>query len=85
MSRFHFKTTRGSEVHDDPEGMELEDLRAAWKEATLATGEILKQIDGSLEPEREWRMDVTNDAGQALFSLRLIPETYVEGHKLKDS
>jgi hypothetical protein len=47
-------------------------------------GEILKEIDGSLEPEREWRMDVTNDAGQALFSLRLIPETYVEGHKLKE-
>jgi hypothetical protein len=85
MSRFHFKTTHGSEVHDDPEGMELKDQRAAWKEATLATGEILKQIDGSLEPERELRMDVTNHAGQALFSLRLIPETYVEGHKLKDS
>jgi hypothetical protein len=65
--------------------MELKDLRAAWKEATTATGEILKGIDGSLEPEREWRMDVTNDAGQALFSLRLIPETYVEGHKLKGS
>jgi hypothetical protein len=85
MSRFHFKTTHGSEVHDDPEGLELKDQRAAWKEATLATGEILKQIDGSLEPERELRMDVTNHAGQALFSLRLIPETYVEGHKLKDS
>jgi hypothetical protein len=84
MPRFHFKTTHGSEVHDDPEGMELKSLKDAWKEATTATGEILKAIDGSLQPEREWRMDVTNDAGQALFSLRLIPETYVEGHKLKE-
>jgi hypothetical protein len=82
---FHFKTSHGTVSHDDPEGMELKDLRAAWKEATRATGEILKLIDGSLEPDREWRMDVTNDTGQALFSLRPIPETYVEGHKLKES
>jgi hypothetical protein len=46
-TRFHFKTVHGAESHDDPEGMELKDLRAAWKEATWATGEILKQIDGS--------------------------------------
>jgi hypothetical protein len=59
VPRFHFKTVHGAESHDDPEGMELKDLRAAWKEATRATGEILKLIDGSLEPEREWRMDVT--------------------------
>jgi hypothetical protein len=84
VPRFHFKTVHGAESHDDPEGMELKDLRAAWKEATRATGEILKLIDGSLEPEREWRMDVTDEAGRALFSLRLIPETYVEGHKLKE-
>jgi hypothetical protein len=74
-----------TESQDDPEGMELKDLSAAWKEATPATGEILKEIDGSLEPQREWRMDVTNDGGQPLFSLRLIPETYVEAHKLKES
>ena len=84
MPRFHFKTRHGTESQDDPEGMELKDVSAAWEEATRATGEILKEIDGSLEPEREWRMDVTNDAGQALFRLRLIPETYVEGHKLKE-
>lgn len=85
MPRFHFKTRHGADSQDDPEGMELEDLKAAWGEATRATGEILKEIDGSLEPEREWRMDVSNDVGQALFSLRLIPETYVEGQKLKNS
>ena len=56
----------GAESHDDPERIELKDLRAAWKEATRATGEILKQIDGSLEPEREWRMHVTNDAVSGL-------------------
>jgi hypothetical protein len=52
VPRFHFKTVHGAESHDDPEGMELKDLSAAWKEATGATGEILKQIDGSLAGTR---------------------------------
>lgn len=82
MPIFRFSTRHGEEI-DQGDGVELETLRDAWKEATRAAGEILKDIDGSLDPEREWRMDVTNDAGQPLFSLRLIPETYVEGEKLK--
>jgi hypothetical protein len=81
MPLFRFTTKYGSELFEGDD-MELATLRDAWKEATRAAGEILKDIDGSLEPEREWRMDVTNEQGQALFSLRLIPETYVEGRKL---
>jgi len=53
----------------------LKNLKAAWHEAACAAREILKDLDGSLDPEREWRMDVTNDHKQPLFSLRLIPET----------
>jgi hypothetical protein len=65
--------------------MELKDLKAAWHEAACAAGEILKDLDGSLDPEHEWRMDVTNDGKQPLFSLRLIPETYVEVQSLPGS
>jgi len=83
MARFHFRTRYGAEIREDTEGMELKDLKAAWHEATCAAGEILKDLDGSLDPEREWRMDVTNDQRQPLFSLRLIPETYTEGEKLR--
>ena len=82
MPIFRFSARHGEET-DQGDGVELETLRDAWKVATRAAGEILADIDGSLDPDREWRMDVTNDAGQPLFSLRLIPEMHVEGQKLK--
>jgi hypothetical protein len=63
--------------------MPMESARQAWQEATRAAGEILKDLDGSLEPHREWRMDVSDDDGNPLFSLRLIPETYVPRSELK--
>jgi Domain of unknown function (DUF6894) len=82
MPVFRFKTRHGRDVFEG-DGIELGTLRDAWKEATSAAGEILKDIDVSLDPDREWRMDVMDEAGRALFSLRLIPETHVEGRKLK--
>jgi hypothetical protein len=82
MPVFRFKTRHGRDVFEG-DGIELGTLREAWKQATSAAGEILKDVDGSLDPDREWRMDVMDEAGRALFSLRLIPETYVEGRKLK--
>jgi hypothetical protein len=62
--------------------LELKNLKAAWHEAACAAREILKDLDGSLDPEGEWRTDVTNDRNQPLFSLGLIPDTYM-GEKLR--
>jgi uncharacterized protein DUF6894 len=81
MPIFHFNTCHGDECRDDPDGMELKDLPQAWHEATCTTGEILRDMDGALE--REWRMDVSDHGGNALFSLRVIRETYVAAKQLK--
>jgi hypothetical protein len=82
MPVYRFKTRYGSEVTES-NGMPMESTRRAWQEATRAAGEILKDMDGSLEPHREWRMDVTDEDGNTLFSLRVIPETYVPRKDLK--
>jgi hypothetical protein len=82
MPVYHFKTHYGTEIIES-DGIPMDSTRQAWKEATRAAGEILKDIDGSLEPHREWRMDVSDDNGNVLFSLRLIPETYVPRSELK--
>ena len=60
MPVFRFKTRNGRDVFEG-DGIELGTLRDAWKEATSAAGEILKDIDGSLDPDREWRMDVMDE------------------------
>jgi hypothetical protein len=69
MPVYHFKTRYGNEIVES-DGMPLESTRQPWKQATRAAGENLKDLDGSLEPHREWRMDVSDDDGNALFSLR---------------
>jgi hypothetical protein len=82
MPVYHFKTRYGTEINES-DGMPMDSTHEAWKEATRAAGEILKDLDGSLEPHREWRMDVSDDNGNLLFSLRLIPQTYVPRRELK--
>ncbi len=75
MSRFFFHTSYKQFSADD-EGVELADRRAAWKQATIAAGQILRDIDGELTPGREWRMDVTDDKRNILFSLKFSAEAY---------
>jgi hypothetical protein len=69
LPRFHFHIHDGVD-RPDPEGTEFPDLHAAWSEAVRACGEMLREIDGELDRNTEWRMDVTDEAGQALLTLR---------------
>lgn len=76
MPRYFFSTTHGDERHDHEEALELTDDEAAWSEATTACGEILRDMDGKLKPNKAWRMDVDDENHEPIFSLRLIPEVY---------
>jgi hypothetical protein len=76
MPRYFFSTTHGEQHHDHEEGLDLPDDRAAWSEATTACGELLREVDGKLKPNQEWRMDVNNENHELIFRLRLIPEVY---------
>jgi hypothetical protein len=55
----------------DLHGEDLPDANAAWKEATVIAGDILKNIDGSLTPEHDWRMEVTDEFRNPLFVLHI--------------
>ena len=76
MPLYQFSTTHGNTVFDTGDALELKDDAAAWEEATVACGEILKGLDGSLSPDREWRMDVKDETGVKVFTLRLLSEWY---------
>jgi hypothetical protein len=76
MPKFFFSVSHGDRRSLSEEAIDLDDERAAWKEATTACGEILRDLDGKLRPNEEWRMDVNNENQELIFSLRLIPEVY---------
>ena len=73
MPRFFFH------VHDDVEtidreGTELPGITEARNEAIVTAGEMLRDLDGRFWNSREWRIWVTDEAGQTVCALRFSAE-----------
>ena len=69
MPRYFFLVTRGDESELNDEGIDLPDGDAAWIEATIACGELLRDLDGSLKPGDHWSMRVKDDSGADIYFL----------------
>ena len=50
----------------DAEGTELLDDKAAWREATVTAGAILRELNGNLGLA-EWRLEVLNEAREPVY------------------
>lgn len=55
----------------DTEGEELPDRHAAWKEATTVAGLAIKDLDRKLKPGSDWRMEVTDEFLNTLYTIRV--------------
>jgi len=73
MPRYSFHIFHDRAEMDDV-GEELPDRHAAWHEATVTAGQILQGLDGRLAPEREWRMEVTDEFQNPLYVLHINAE-----------
>ena len=73
MPRYFFHVTHEGKQIDD-QGEELPDKHAAWKEATITAAAIIRDIDGKLEPGRDWQMEVTDEFQNKLFILHVRAE-----------
>jgi hypothetical protein len=69
MTRYFFHVHDGPFAHTDMVGEEFADGHAAWSEATRYAGEIIRDVDGRLQPDTEWRLDVTDQQGQPLYRI----------------
>ena len=67
MPRYFFHLHDSRDIRDH-EGVDLPDMQAVRAEAIRAAGEMLRDLDGRLTGE-EWRMDVTDEAGQPVLTL----------------
>jgi hypothetical protein len=76
MPRYFFLLNRTAETDRDNHGLTFLDHQAAWEEATMACGEMIRTIDGHLQPGADWRMDVTDETGKLIYRLRFIAETF---------
>ena len=70
MPRYFFNVYHDT-VHLYQDGEELSDKHAAWKEATIMAGQILPDLNGSLKPGHERRMEVADEFKEPLFVLQI--------------
>jgi hypothetical protein len=73
VTRYFFHVHNGPFGHIDTVGEELADLHAAWSEAPRYTGEVVRDIDGGLQPDFEWRLDVTDREGLPFYRIVVVP------------
>ena len=71
MPRYFFHVRDGKDL-PDTEGSKLPDLNAVRDEALRASGEMLRDSNGSAEfwSGDDWIMNVTDEAGQPVATLR---------------
>jgi hypothetical protein len=69
--RYFFHVYDGH-VTPDLEGMEFADFAAMHAEAVAASGEMLRDLKGKLSPQAEWRMEVADETGRTVLTLRVV-------------
>ena len=77
MPLYYFSTIHGNRSNDGDDPIDLPDDNAAWGQATTSFGELLKEIDGGMKPNIEWRLDVKDEAKKLIYSLKLMPESFL--------
>jgi hypothetical protein len=76
MPRYFFTVLDGHRSELKNEGLELADHRAAWAEATVACGELLRDLDGRLKPGDRWSMQVQDASGADLYLLEFRTQQF---------
>ena len=73
MPQYSFLTRHNGKVVEADEPLDLPDVQAAWHEATVHAGDMLKDIDGSLGSNTEWSVEV-REQGQSVRTIRIVTE-----------
>lgn len=73
MPRYFFHTDGSAPFHDAT-GVDLADDDAAWSQAVVAFGELLRDIDGKLPDGEEITITVVDEAGRPIATLRFAGE-----------
>jgi hypothetical protein len=69
MPRYFFSVLDGHKSELKNEGIDLQNDVAAWVEATIACGELLRDLNGQLKPGDRWSMQVKDENGNDLYLL----------------
>jgi hypothetical protein len=74
VPRYFFHLHDGRDI-PDVGGIDLPDMQAVRAQATKTAGQMLMEAEGKFSGE-DWRMNVANEAGQLVLSLRISATAY---------
>jgi hypothetical protein len=74
MPKYHFKVIRPENTFEDHEGMTLDNIDAAWEEATIAGGLLVKDLDGDLSPGKSCAIEVQDEFFNTVRVLKISAE-----------
>jgi hypothetical protein len=77
QQRYFFEISQNGLRADRTDGLTFPDKVAAWEEASVSCCEIIREMKGKIEPGLDWRMEVTDESGQAIYRLRFTAEAVV--------
>jgi len=73
VPKYFFHVHDGTSTRDD-EGTDLPDIFAAQEEAIRLSGALLGEMGGKFWDGEAWSLEVTDDTGRLLFTLRFSAE-----------
>ncbi|MBL0403630.1 hypothetical protein JKG68_06585 [Microvirga aerilata] len=76
MPRYFFHVTDGHSERDT-EGTELPDIYTAQDQAIRTSGELLRDMGAKFWNGSEWKLEVTDEQGQILLTLRFSAEEHL--------
>ena len=74
MPLYHFKVIRPDVTFNDHEGALFDNVDAAWEEATIAGGLLVKDLDGNLSPGKSCAIEVQDEFFNTIRVLRITAE-----------
>jgi hypothetical protein len=77
LPRYFFNIVDGKDVHDT-EGTELAGLAEARDQAIAAAGEMIRHDGHSVWDGSSWLMNVTDETGAAVFTLRFSADDHAK-------
>jgi hypothetical protein len=64
---YFFSVFTNDTGRNQTDGLAFFSKEEAWHEASTATGEIIRDMDGKMHPGLDWRMDVTDATGNLIY------------------
>jgi hypothetical protein len=74
MPKYFFHLHHERSVYDHI-GEDLPDRHAAWNEAAIAAGHIMRDLEKKLKSGQDWHLEVTDEFANALYIIHVRAET----------